>query len=482
MTNGERYISTKDQERCGFSIPAQLRILRDYAGKGDLDVVKEYLETESAGKAGRTAFGQMIKHLQSDRAVTEILVEKTDRLYRNFKDLVLIDDLEINIHFVKDNRILGKDAKSSDKFINDIQTAQAHFFLNNLSDEVKKGQRQKARQGMYPGGRVPLGYRRNAHTKGIELDPERAPLISQLFELYADGDKSLSEVHQTARETGLAYRESGRPLARSGIDRLLKEVFYTGRFKWNGTVYQGDHPFIVTQTLYERVQCAFAQRSNGKTASRFFPFSRLMTCQSCGKTITAEVKKCKYTYYHCTGYGGFHKVEYVPESVIDEQFAEVMSSVTIPNEFYNYLNTCLKSELRDLGSSIQSDRMQLELSRDKIINDMKRIIQKNLDGHISDNMLGEMQQELQAKLNAVKFRLANLSAVIPAEYDRAAKTIELSHHAESLYLRAKPDQKRNLIKTLLSNCTLDGRTLCVTYRKPFDLFAEGIKSDEWLGN
>ncbi|MCK4372983.1 MAG: recombinase family protein, partial [candidate division Zixibacteria bacterium] len=125
-------VSTKDQEREGYSIPAQLELLRTYAHRRKIEVVCEFLESDSAGKAGRKQFGEMVALLQEDRSITAILVEKTDRLYRNYKDRVLIDDLEVEIHFVKDGRIIGKDSRPSDKFAHDIETAQARFYLNNL--------------------------------------------------------------------------------------------------------------------------------------------------------------------------------------------------------------------------------------------------------------------------------------------------------------------------------------------------------------
>ena len=75
-------VSTKDQEREGYSIPAQLRILREYSTKNDFQVVREFRESESAGKAGRKAFSEMVALLQSDKLIDAILVEKTDRLYR----------------------------------------------------------------------------------------------------------------------------------------------------------------------------------------------------------------------------------------------------------------------------------------------------------------------------------------------------------------------------------------------------------------
>src|SRR5215471_8608734 len=76
-------VSSKEQEKEGFSIPAQLKLLKDYAAAQGIAVAKEYVDVETAKQTGRTAFGEMIGHLKSQRSIRVLLVEKTDRLYRN---------------------------------------------------------------------------------------------------------------------------------------------------------------------------------------------------------------------------------------------------------------------------------------------------------------------------------------------------------------------------------------------------------------
>src|SRR5436853_1918446 len=78
-------VSSKEQEREGFSIPAQLKLLHEYAVEHGFHVVKEFIDVETAKTAGRTQFGEMVKFLQAQKETKIILVEKTDRLYRNFK-------------------------------------------------------------------------------------------------------------------------------------------------------------------------------------------------------------------------------------------------------------------------------------------------------------------------------------------------------------------------------------------------------------
>src|ERR1051325_3421603 len=88
-------VSSKDQERDGFSIPAQRKILNEYALAKALTVVREFKEAETAKEAGRSAFMEMVAFLKATPSCRIILVEKTDRLYRNFRDLLTVEDLGV---------------------------------------------------------------------------------------------------------------------------------------------------------------------------------------------------------------------------------------------------------------------------------------------------------------------------------------------------------------------------------------------------
>jgi Resolvase, N terminal domain len=85
-------VSSKEQEKEGFSIPAQLKLLKEYAAAQGFAIVQEYVDVETAKQTGRSAFGEMVAYLKAHLAVRVLLVEKTDRLYRNLKDWVTVDD------------------------------------------------------------------------------------------------------------------------------------------------------------------------------------------------------------------------------------------------------------------------------------------------------------------------------------------------------------------------------------------------------
>ena len=246
----------------GFLDPAQLKLLNEYAAAKGFAVVQEYVDVETAKQTGRAAFGEMIAHLKAQPSIRILLVEKTDRLYRNLKDWVTVDDLEAEIHFVKESVVLSRGSRSSEKFMHGIKVLMAKNYIDNLSEEARKGMQEKAEQGVWPTV-APLGYRNITGADGkkiIEPDPEFAPIISRIFERYATGRHSLKQAARMARDAGLVYRKSGAKVSVSTIHAILRNRLYAGWFEWNGRLYQGRHEPLVSVELWERVQRVLSGR------------------------------------------------------------------------------------------------------------------------------------------------------------------------------------------------------------------------------
>jgi site-specific DNA recombinase len=189
-------VSSKEQEQEGYSIPAQLKLLKEYAAKNNYQIVKEFVDIETAKKAGRENFNTMIQFVKADVNIKAVLCEKTDRLYRNFKDYVTVDELDLEIHLVKESEVLSKNSKSHQKFIHGIKVLMAKNYIDNLVEETRKGMLEKAERGIFPSG-ASLGYI-NAEKKVegntirfLELDKTRAPVINKIFRLYATGGAML---------------------------------------------------------------------------------------------------------------------------------------------------------------------------------------------------------------------------------------------------------------------------------------------------
>ena len=176
-------VSSAEQE-LGYSIPAQRELLRHYANENGIAVEQEFVEAETAKQVGRTRFAAMLSYLKRQPGCRVLLVEKTDRLVRNFQDMADLEALDIEVHFVKENAIYSKDSRSSDKLMHGLKVLMAKNYIDNLSEEVKKGMRTKAAQGLWPSF-APLGYRNTvaADQKRIIVpDPVQGAMVTALFE------------------------------------------------------------------------------------------------------------------------------------------------------------------------------------------------------------------------------------------------------------------------------------------------------------
>jgi site-specific DNA recombinase len=204
-------VSSKEQEKEGFSIPAQLKLLKDYAAAQGFALAQEYVDVETAKQTGRVAFGEMVAYLRAHPAVRVMLVEKTDRLYRNLKDWVTVDELEVEIHFPKEGVVLSRDSRSSEKFMHGIKVLMAKNYIDNLSEEARKGLQEKVEQGIWP-TKAPLGYRNVTGPDGkkvIVADPDIGPLIARLFETYATGTMSLKDATREAEVDPIGWTGIG---------------------------------------------------------------------------------------------------------------------------------------------------------------------------------------------------------------------------------------------------------------------------------
>jgi DNA invertase Pin-like site-specific DNA recombinase len=174
-------VSSKEQEKEGFSIPAQLKLLKEYAATNGFSVAQEYIDVETAEQTGRAAFGEMIAYLKAHSSVCVMLVEKTDRLYRNLKDWVTVDELDVEMHFPKEGVVLARESRSSEKFMHGIKVLMAQNYIGNLSKEARKGMQDKVEQGVWP-TKTPLGYRNITGPDGKKIilpDPALSPIVGR---------------------------------------------------------------------------------------------------------------------------------------------------------------------------------------------------------------------------------------------------------------------------------------------------------------
>jgi site-specific DNA recombinase len=300
-------VSDKEQE-LGYSILAQHVLFPPYAAENDLAIEREFVDVHTARKPGRPGFSDMLEYLKKNPGCRVILVEKTDRFYRNFADAAAIEALGVEVHLVKEHRIFSKDSRAVDKYNHGLEVLNAKRYVDNLSEEVQKGMRTKAEQGLWP-SYAPLGYRNTIRDDGKRIivpDAVLGPAIQNLLGWFYTGEYSVQRLARRAYEEGIRFRKSGGRVPVSTLQKILRNPIYMGEFDYGGVRYQGSHEPLVTREVWERIQDILDGRNRKKQrkVTHEFVYSSMVSCGHCGCALVGEVKKRRYVYYHCTGYRG----------------------------------------------------------------------------------------------------------------------------------------------------------------------------------
>ena len=481
-------VSSKEQSEEGFSLDAQLKFLNDYARSRDMEVVHTYMDVESAKAAGRTEFGQLVKFLESQQALPSgqsscqtVLVEKTDRFYRNVHDLVIIRDLGVTVHLAKENVVMSPGSRSHDKFVHGLNVLLAERMVDNLSEETKKGMLEKARQGIWPSF-APIGFMNVEGPSGkriIVQDEVLAPLVARMFEMYATGLHSMKDLCREAERIGLVHRKSGRKLTKSAMYDLLNNPIYYGDFYWKGILYNGNHTPIISKYLFEKVQQMLNKRSSCPTGRQKhdFLFHGLMTCGHCGCAMVAELKKGKYVYYHCTGNRGKCPEKYSREELIDQKFTESLGRIQLDKEVVDWIVEIMNSSTADERAQRDAQVAALGQQKQKLEARLDKMYLDKLDGILDDEEYKRLSNNYRADLSDMKFKIEQLQSKNQERITDSNRVLELAQKAASLYSAQISDEKRKLLNCVYSNSTFAGGELTANFRKPFDLIA--ITNDEY---
>jgi site-specific DNA recombinase len=476
MTSAFLYarVSSREQEQEGFSIPAQLKLLRDYATRNSLTVEEEFIDVETAKVAGRKQFDRMIQSLGRNRNCRTVLVEKTDRLYRNFRDAVTLEDLDVEVHLVKEGQIISKDARSQAKLIHGMQLVLARNYIENLREEVKKGMREKAEQGIYP-GRAPFGYRNNRASRTIEIHPENASAAQRIFEIYATGQYSLLELRAAVR------KETGKTFVKSYLNTMLRNPFYVGKFEWGEKTYMGTQPRLITNEVFERVQDILSGRNKRKCRKHDFAFRGLLTCAEDNCTMTAEVQKGKYIYYRCSGYRGKCSTPYFREEEISKKLGEILKNIQVPDDVVRRIEDSFDHDQERIMADSAAQRERHEKRLSAVRRRMDQAYADKLDGKIPEDFWERKMSEWRSEEQQIEIALNTTNDSFAERVLSAKRILELANKAYCLYVTEKPAEQAKLLRKVLSNCSVDALSLYPAYRKPYDSIFERVKTQEWSG-
>src|SRR3989344_1751059 len=476
-------VSSKEQEETGYSLDSQEKLLKDYALKNGFNIVKVFRISESAsGRQIRKSFDEMFEYTAKNK-VPILLAEKIDRLTRNLKSAAIADewvreDPKRAIHFVKESFILNSNSKAHDNLVWDMKVAIARFYTNNLSEETRKGQREKIAQGWLPKA-PPIGYK-TVGEKGHKIqviDSEEAPLVRKLFELYDTGNYSIKALDEIIYKEGLRGK-SGKRLQRSKIHYILTNPFYIGKSRWNGELHQGAHETLVSKELFDSVQAKLARKTDSPQYKKHLPvFKAKVKCEECGGIMTWENQKNHWYGRHSNyfKYDDCDKRIYIRQEKIEEQLMPFIEFAAPKSpKALEWLEKALKESHQEEIGYYDSQRNALNMQFEKIQKRLETIYEDKIDGKIPAEFYERKFNEYSGEKELILEKLGKLNKSSNQYYEAGYAIHELALNAVRIYSSEKAEtvDKRLLLSLAFSNIMQNAEKITPEYTLPFQFLIE----------
>ena len=462
--------STDEPERQVLSIEAQLAELREYAEKEDLHIVREFVESKTAKEPGREIFNDMLARIENNEA-EGILAWHPDRLARNSIDggriVYLIDTGKITaLKFPT----FWFDPTPQGKFMLSIAFGQSKYYVDNLSENIKRGIRQKLRNGIWPAW-APLGYKNDKEKRCIVVDREKAKYIRKAFELYATGEYPLSEIRKIINAAGLVGKKD-KVLSVSNYQYLLKNPIYYGVIRYNGELYDGKHEPIITKKLFDRAQEVMRQKSKPKGRKlKSYIYRGVFRCGECGCFITTETQK-GHNYLRCTKRKVACAQPYTREENISEQVRTEIQKVSLCSA---WAEKCIAELENERVETAQAESSFAQKMRDELADTegkLDTLLDLVLGNRISQEEYANKKHKLINRKKELQQDLATFERKSDNRFEPLIRFIKAANQAENIALRGNPEQCRDFLKKIGSNPRIAERTVLVAVKNPWKIAAK----------
>ena len=401
--------SSEDDDRQVMSIESQIFELRELARKENLEILAEFQESKSAKTPGREIFGEMMAQVEKLDGVG-ILAWHPDRLARNSVDGGRI------IYAVDTRKVVSLrfptfwfEPTPQGLFMLQVAFGQSKYYSDNLSDNIKRGVRQKLRRGEWL-NLAPFGYQNNPRIRNIEPHPTNARIVRLAYEEYAKRSHSFISLAHFLADLGVVSRNQ-TPLAKASITRLLTHRAYIGFVKHEGEWFEGSFEPIVSPVLFEAVQKVLQskEKPRKRKIKHDFPFTGLFRCGECNSMISAQWATnrwgTKYRYYRCSKKRGYCSQAYVQEKELARQISAQLQTISLCDRYTDWMLMRVKEwEREEIGMS-QSEIQNLSDSIKTNDERMEKLLTAYLDGDVPKVMYLKRKDSLMRSSSVLKGKM-----------------------------------------------------------------------------
>jgi len=379
--------SSEAEEKQAMSIEAQVHELTELANRENLFIAETFIESKSAKVPGRKEFARMIEKIHASKEPVSILAWHPDRLARNS-----IDGGQI-IYLIDIKKICGLkfstfwfEPTPQGLFMLQVAFGQSKYYSDNLSENVKRGIRQKLRRGEWIVS-APMGYVNNPKTSNIEPDPVKSKIVQKIFKEFAEGKHSLKSARERLSFFGILSR-TNKQLGNSSMHGMLTNPIYTGVIKCKDEFFEGKFEALISQSTFEAVQQRLKMSSRPRKSKHKhdFALTGLFTCGECGCAITAQFAKGNggiYRYYRCTKRKCKCSQGYLREDLMQNEVRNVLQQVAIPEEWANKMLAQVeiweKEEQKNLISFAQNVELKIKDTEEKLDKLVNAFLEETID-------------------------------------------------------------------------------------------------------
>lgn len=482
----------------GYSLDAQREKLRKYAEYKKLEIAGEYCDAGKSGKSikGRPEFQQMMEDVASQKDdVSFVLVFKLSRFGRNaadvLKSLQLLLDYEVDLVSVDD---AIDSSTQGGRLTLAILSAVAEIERENIAVQFLSGKMQKLKEGGWPGGPIPYGYRKNG--KELIQEPDEANIVKKIYDLYLTEDVLATTVVRKLNDEGYSRIIKGKKsqFTYDFVTVVLDNPFYCGKIFYNRRTnskevsrqkkevieVQGKHEPIVSAEQWERVQKKRKLHSERckkmDEPDRISLLSGLVKCPVCGSGMIASKNK-----HINKNHGGYYKIlhYYVcghskkqngmtcnfrhtyNQEKVDAAVLEIVSNLITTASFQKSVESyfCDKGSVDELSEQLKKYRKQLYHHEQ----------QKRKFGEVLDNLdifsdgYNEEYDRIQEEIDRVYDKIEDLESLLTT----TKRKLDLAKQSSEAVKQVK-----NLIGSIPA---LFEKMTCEEKRNTYRLFIEKIE-------
>jgi len=468
--------SRDEADRQILSIEAQIAELTEFAKRERLEIVEFVTEAKTAKMPGREQFAKVLTLIEKGK-VEGILAWHPDRLARNSMDGGKIVYL-LDIGKLHDLRFptFWFDNTPQGKFMLSIAFGQSKYYVDNLSENVRRGQRQKLRNGVYP-FKAPFGYVNNPRTRGIDIDPVTSKIVQEMYTKLLNEKCSFTAIAQYLKDAYGLTKKNGKRWHIDTIKHHLSNRFYIGIITMNGEYYEGTHETFISREVFTDTQKQIDRICRPRKGRHAFAFSGLAKCGACGAAITAEThtkhyphtgRTATYNYYRCTRKLKPCDERPVTEPDLETQLRGILENVSLPQSWADQWSLWVdRDEIRE-AQSAEATIGALKQEVKDIDRKANMLLDSYLDQVIDADTFKQKKNQFFEEKIKLQETIGKLEAGGSAWIEPMREFIQTAVQCEKI-ARAKNNSEDVAIfaKRIGSNFFLSDRRLTAEFRQGF---------------